>query len=129
MSLAACSGDDAPPQAREPEPDRQRERPPAPRVAPVRCPADAPPGCASARGRVLYVEAVDADGDGDAHFVLASAEGISAPGITAVDVRRDLRPRPLPRVGDAVAAAGPVYRGRFGQRQIEAVDLRVARAR
>lgn len=125
MTLVACSGDDAPPQAREPEP----KRPPAPRVAPVRCPADAPPGCASARGRVLYVEAVDADGDGDAHLVLASAEGISAPGITAVDVRRDLRPRPLPRVGDAVAAAGPVYRGSFGQRQIEALDLRVARAR
>jgi hypothetical protein len=61
--------------------------------------------------------------------VLASPEGISAPGITAVDVRRELRPRRLPRVGDAVAAAGPVFRGSFGQRQIEALDLRVARAR
>jgi hypothetical protein len=78
---------------------------------------------------VLYVEAVDADGDGDAHFVLASPDGISAPGITAVDVRRELRPRRLPRVGDAVAAAGPVYRGSFGQRQIESLRLRIARAR
>jgi hypothetical protein len=115
------------PERAERTPPKQPPRPP--RVKPVRCPPGAPAGCESARGRVLYVEAVDADGDGDAHFVLASPEGISGPGISAVDVRRDLRPHPLPRVGDAVAAAGPVYRGSFGQRQIEAIDLRVARAR
>jgi hypothetical protein len=97
-------------------------------VEPVHCAAGAPPICRSAYGRVLYVEALDADGDGDAHFVLASPQGISGPGISAVDVRRGLRPHPLPRVGDAVAAAGPVYRGSFGQRQIHAVELRVARA-
>jgi hypothetical protein len=110
-------------------PRRERPNPRPPRVKPVRCPPGAPAGCQSASGRVLYVEAVDADGDGDAHFVLASPQGISGPGITAIDVRRDLRPHPLPRVGDAVAAAGPVFRGSFGQRQIEAIELRVARAR
>jgi hypothetical protein len=129
IALIGC-GDDPPPAPESaPQQRETREGPDTPRVAPVRCPPDAPPGCVSARGRVVYVEAVDADGDGDAHFVLASRQGISAPGITAVDVRRDLRPRPLPRVGDAVAAAGPVFRGSFGQRQIEAIDLRVARAR
>jgi hypothetical protein len=124
--IAGCGGSSAPektvPRAERPA------GPKAPRVKPLRCAPGAPAGCRAAYGRVLYVEAVDADGDGDAHFVLASPQGISAPGITAVDVERDMRPRRLPRVGDAVAAAGPVYRGSFGQRQIEAVSLRIARA-
>jgi hypothetical protein len=59
--------------------------------------------------------------------VLASREGITAPGISVIDVRRDLRPRPLPRRGDALSAAGAVQRGSYGQRQIEAVRVRVAR--
>ena len=65
---------------------------------PVRCPADAT-NCASATGEIVYVEAVDPDGDGDAHFVLAGSESITAPGITVVDVAEDLRPHPLPGVG------------------------------
>ena len=44
-----------------------------------------------------------------------------------IDVERELRPRPLPGPGDPIAAAGPVYRGSYGQRQIEAVELRVGR--
>ena len=127
LALAGCGGDAPAPGTPEPV-KRRPESPRPPRVKPVHCPRDAPPpGCRTAVGRVLYVEAVDADGDGDAHFVLASTQGISAPGITAVDVKRELRPRRLPRVGDVVAAAGPVYRGSFGQRQIEAVELRIAR--
>jgi hypothetical protein len=77
---------------------------------------------------VTYVEAVDRDGDGDAHLVLISRQGVTAPGISVIDVRRELRPRPLPRIGDRVSAAGPVYHGSYGQRQIEAVDVHVARA-
>ena len=72
------------------------------------------------------MERVDPDGDGDAHFVLLSGESITAPGITIVDVRRDLRPHPLPGIGDELAAAGPVYRGSRGQFQIEAIEVRVA---
>ena len=37
-----------------------------------------------------------------------------------IDVRADLRPRPLPGPGDDLAASGPVYRGSYGQRQIQA---------
>jgi hypothetical protein len=85
------------------------------------------PGCRTASGRVVYVERVDPDGDGDAHFVLASRDAITAPGISVIDVRRDLRPDPLPARGDLIGAAGPVYRGSYGQRQIEAVVVRVAR--
>ena len=92
----------------------------------ARCPNDAG-NCTAARGTVLYVERVDGDGDGDAHLVLASRASVTGPGITAIDIERELRPRPLPRVGDRVTAAGPVYRGSYGQRQIEATELHVAR--
>jgi hypothetical protein len=44
-----------------------------------------------------------------------------------VDVAADLRPRPLPGPGDALSAAGPVLRGSFGQRQIEADVIYVTR--
>ena len=40
-----------------------------------------------------------------------------------IDVERELRPHPLPEVGDRVSAAGPVYRGSFGQRQIQATEV------
>jgi len=77
---------------------------------------------------VIFVEAVDPDGDGDAHLVLASGQSVTAPGLTVVDVPQALRPRPLPRAGDRVSAAGPVFTGSYGQRQIEAVDVSVAAA-
>jgi hypothetical protein len=82
--------------------------------------------CAAASGTILYVERIDPDGDGDAHFVLLSDQGITAPGISVIDVAKDLRPDPLPGPGDLVAAAGPVYPGSFGQHQIQAIEVRVA---
>jgi len=77
---------------------------------------------------VLYVERVDPDGGGDAHVVLASRQGITAAGITVVDIESRVRPTRLPRPGDWVGAAGPVYRGSHRQRQIEATELRVSTA-
>jgi hypothetical protein len=108
-----------------PPPARHAESPPGDTVAPVRC----PPGggnCESASGEIIYVERVDPDGDGDAHFVLLSDEGVTAPGISVIDVERSLRPHPLPRPGELVSAAGPVYEGSHGQLQIQATELRVA---
>jgi hypothetical protein len=93
----------------------------------VPCPAGAA-NCRSARGTIIYIEVVDPDGDGDAHFVLASASNVTGGGLTVIDVEKNLRPHPLPRVGDRVSAAGPVYRGSYGQRQIQATELHVARA-
>src|SRR3954451_7117466 len=110
LALAGCGSSGHRPAPTHKQVDRPK---PITRIA---CPPHAPAGCRSAVGRVLYVEAVDPDGDGGAHFVLASEDGISAPGITGIDVEKELRPRRLPRVGDAVAAAGPVYRGSYGQR-------------
>jgi hypothetical protein len=98
---------------------------PAPRRAPLRrahCPSGLT-NCRAASGRIIYVERVDPDGDGDAHFVLLSPQGITAPGITVVDVKRSLRPSPLPGPGQRLSAAGPVYRGSYGQRQIEAIEV------
>jgi hypothetical protein len=125
-----CGGEDAPAPARSgahtsatPEPP---ERPrPEPALERARCPQSLA-GCVEATGTVVYVERVDLDGDGDAHFVLLGRDGVTAPGITVVDVRRDLRPDPLPGPGDALSAAGPVFPGSFGQRQIEAVAVSAA---
>jgi len=97
---------------------------PAPALRPPPCPADAA-NCERASGQVAYVERVDPDGDGDAHFVLVSDESLTGPGISVIDVRTDLRPDPLPGPGDVVAASGPVYEGSYGQRQIQAEAIRV----
>ena len=130
LLTSACASDDDDAAARNGSPgDRPagESSPSPPRLKPATCPTGAG-NCRSATGRVLYVERVDPDGDGDAHFVLASRQSITAPGISVIDVKRSLRPTPLPGPGDRLSAAGPVYRGSYGQRQIEAVELNVARA-
>jgi hypothetical protein len=112
-----------PPRGDAPRAGAPRAEAPLPRA---RCPADLA-RCRTATGRILYVERVDPDGDGDAHFVLASRDAVTAPGISVIDVRRGLRPKPLPGPGDMLSAAGPVFRGSYGQRQIEAVAIEVRR--
>jgi hypothetical protein len=109
-----CSSESGPAGAPEPAPPT-----PLPRA---HCPAGLS-NCREASGRILYVERVDPDGDGDAHFVLLSQQSVTAPGLTVVDVKRSLRPSPLPGPGDRLSAAGPVYQGSHGQRQIEAIEL------
>lgn len=94
-------------------------------VEPSRCPAGHP-ACRTTEGRIVYVERVDPDGDGDAHFVIADPQGITLPGLTAIDVRKGLRPHPLPGPGDLISAAGPVQTGSYGQDQIHALELHVA---
>jgi hypothetical protein len=136
VAAAGCASDGedgAEPETASGRSGREEARAPdrlaRPRATPLpatRCPAGLA-NCRTASGRILYVERVDPDGDGDAHFVLASREAITAPGLSVVDVKRSLRPRPLPRPGDRLSAAGPVYTGSYGQRQIEAVALHVAR--
>ncbi len=123
--VAGCGGGDDP----EPPPVAQETATPAPTpkraeratVRRAHCPAGAD-NCAAATGRVIYVEAVDPDGDGDAHYVLAGGR-VTAPGLSVIDVARDLRPRRLPHPGELVSAAGPVFTGSHGQQQIEAVEL------
>lgn len=103
-----------------------RERPRPETVEPARCDSGRP-ACRSATGRIVAVERVDPDGDGDAHFVVADPQGITLPGLTAIDVRAGLRPDPLPGVGDLISAAGPVQTGSYGQRQVHALELHVGR--
>ena len=91
-------------------------------VAPSHCPTGLP-GCRTTEGRILYVERVDPDGDGDAHFVVIDPQGITLPGLTAIDVRVGLRPHPLPGPGDLISAAGQVQTGSYGQSQIHAVEV------
>ena len=119
-AIPGCGGDAATVgSVRVPEPAVPRES-----VEPSACPPDLA-GCRSAKGRIGYVERVDPDGDGDAHFVIADPQGITLPGLTAIDVRRGLRPDPLPGPGDLISAAGPVQTGSYGQSQIHAIVLHV----
>ncbi len=110
---------------RAPRTERRDRKPRAKPLRRARCPANVP-GCRSVIGRVVLVEAVDPDGDGDLHVVIA-AGGISLPGATAVDVKPSLRPRRDPRLGDRATAAGPVQTGSFGQSQIHALRFAVQR--
>jgi len=97
---------------------------PAP-PAPSHCPPGHP-ACRETVGPIVYVERVDPDGDGDAHFVIRDPQGITLPGFTAIDVRKGLGPHPLPGPGDEISAAGPVQTGSYGQHQIHALELHVA---
>jgi hypothetical protein len=125
LLVAGCSDDGESARPHEQRPGSEAA-PPEPAEPRARCPADLA-GCRTASGRILHVERVDPDGDGDAHFVLASREAVTAPGISVIDVRSDLRPHPLPGPGDRLSAAGRVQVGSHGQRQIEAVAVEVAR--
>jgi hypothetical protein len=98
---------------------------PAPGPAPAHCPPGHP-ACRETVGRIVYVERIDPDGDGDAHFVISDPQSITLPGLTAIDVRKGLRPHPLPGPGDEISAAGPVQTGSYGQHQIHALELNVA---
>jgi hypothetical protein len=124
LALAGCSdeGEQASVPPKEPAPPRQQPASPHP----VECPP-ALANCSTASGRIIYVERVDPDGDGDAHFVIASSDSITAPGISVIDLKQSLRPAPLPGPGDWISAAGPVYKGSHGQSQIEAVRISVRR--
>ena len=108
-------------------PPEPAAEPPVAALRPPPCPADAA-NCEEATGVIIYVEKVDADGDGDAHFVLTSADSITGPGISVIDVAVDLRPHPLPKPGEQLSASGPVYSGSYGQSQIQATAIRVGPA-
>ncbi len=145
LALSACGGSDAPssaPAGQSSAPTRPSSHPtrpanpgqadaPRPRAEVT---ADAPPShcppelsnCSTASGRIIYIEAVDPDGDGDAHFILASTDSITAPGLSIIDISKDLRPNRLPPLGTSVSAAGPVYPGHLGQHQIQAFELHIA---
>jgi hypothetical protein len=122
---ASQAGDGAAPKASAGAKPRRREQPPAATVAASHCDPSLP-SCRSTEGRIVYVERVDPDGDGDAHFVVFDPQGITLPELTAIDVRKGLRPHPLPGPGDLISAAGPVQTGSFGQSQIHALELHVA---
>ena len=103
-----------------PEPSR-----PTPLRAP-RCRAEVP-DCHSVSGRIVYVERVDPDGDGDLHVVVTDRAGVTLAGLTSIDVSKDLRPRRDPRIGERAAAMGPVQTGSYGQSQVHALVFRTRR--
>jgi hypothetical protein len=128
--ISGCGGDgettnSGPPSKKGNRPPQAPEAAAAEAVTPSHCPARLP-DCRTTEGRIVYVERVDPDGDGDAHFVVSDPQGITLRGLTAIDVRKGLRPQPLPGIGDLISAAGPVQTGSYGQSQIHAIELQVA---
>jgi len=139
LVLAGCGGAPAQAPGTAPPRDASAAPPPAsaptvsapalaprPALRPARCTSSAGANCTAHTGRVLTIESVDPDGDGDLH-VVATGGSLTAPGITVFDVSRSLRPARDPRPGDRVTGAGPVYRGHLNQRQIQVTSFRVAR--
>lgn len=118
------------PATRQDRPARVKQQPkpqePEPALPEMSCPAELT-NCEVATGRVIYVEAVDPDGDGDAHFVTLSNQSITSTGITVFDVKPELRPDPLPGRGDLIGGYGPVYQGSYGQSQIEVIEFHVGK--
>lgn len=90
------------------------------------CPASAP-DCVRVTGRVIYVERVDPDGDGDMHVVVAGGS-VTLPGISTIKVGQSLRPQRAPRLGDRAAAAGTVIEGARGEDELRALVFRVRHA-
>ena len=117
----AAAGSAKPQPVVKPKPEE-----PEPVLPDFECPPELS-NCEAASGRVIYVEAVDPDGDGDAHFVTLSNQSITATAITVFDVGKDLRPDPLPGRGDLVGGYGPVYEGSHGQKQIEVDEFFVGK--
>jgi hypothetical protein len=134
MAAAGCGESDSPSPMTATETDsapreraeRKNDRRAGSRLVAARCPRSAT-NCRAATGTVVYVERVDPDGDGDLHVVILDASSLSAPGVTVLDVSRELRPDRDPVGGDLVTGAGPVYRGSYGQRQIQVTVFRAAR--
>ena len=128
--LAGCGGGSPEPRASAtPTPTPKATATPRPERPPLRAPRcrDEIPDCARTSGRIVFVERVDPDGDGDLHVVVADRRGVTLRGLTAVDVSTELRPRRDPRVGERAAARGPVQLGSYGQSQIHALWFRTRR--
>jgi len=131
LALSACGSSDQPPVAQTQTPTATPTATPTRTPRPPRevrrshCPPDVA-GCKTVRGTIIYRELVDPDGDGDLH-VIVDAGSLTLPGMTVIDVAKDLRPARDPRLGDRASAAGPLATGSYGQEQIEALEFRVQR--
>jgi hypothetical protein len=130
LALGACDSRDRSPvfsytPTATPSPTPTATPHPPRKVRRSHCPPDVA-GCKTVRGEIIYVERVDPDGDGDLHVVVA-AGSLTLPGVTAIDIAKDLRPARDPEIGDQASAAGPLATGSYGQKQIEALEFRVQR--
>jgi hypothetical protein len=75
--------------------------------------------CVHVKGRVLWIQKRDPDGDGDRHVIVVSR---LHPRI--VNLRRELGVGSLPRIGARVDAVGWLAVGASGHEEIEALSYR-----
>ncbi len=71
------------------------------------------PPCARVRGRVVWRELVDEDGDGDRHFIVVAERRLRI-----VKVPKTLDIGRLPRIGDEIRATGYLARGGSGHLEV-----------
>ena len=76
--------------------------------------------CARVRGRVVYVQRSDPDGDGDAHAVVVAGARPVVVKFRAPAGRPETPQRALPRLGQRIEVDGTVSGGRYGVRVVEA---------
>jgi hypothetical protein len=82
--------------------------------------------CREVDGRVVYIQRVDPDGDGDLHVLLLSRQSVTGPWLTLLKVPDKLRTGMDPGIGRWVRATGHLYTAEHGETSIGVARWAVA---
>jgi hypothetical protein len=85
---------------------------------------DGDPPCVHVKGRIVWIQRHDPDGDGDRHFIVMAR---LHPRI--VKISREFHLPHLPRIGSSIDAVGYVARGGSGHDEVEAIRFTTAGSR
>jgi hypothetical protein len=89
-------------------------------------PDDRPRPCRPVDGRIVYIQRVDSDGDGDLHLLLISRQSVSAPGFTMLKINARLREGMDPGIGRWVSAVGMEFDAEHGERSVDVIRWALA---
>jgi hypothetical protein len=82
--------------------------------------------CQVVDGRIVYLQRVDPDGDGDLHVLLLSRQSVTGPWLTMLKVPAPLRTGMDPGIGRWVRALGQRFRAEHGENSIRVARWAVA---
>jgi hypothetical protein len=85
---------------------------------------DGDPPCVHVKGRIVWIQRHDPDGDGDRHFVV-----IARLHPRIVKIGRDFPIAHLPRIGSAIDATGYLSEGASGHEEVDAIRFGSAESR